>query len=627
MMTRWIKVTVALLFLAGLLATGALGTETRLLLFWPGCALMGAAAVLSVSRWRWRLHSGPADVCLAAALLFAGYFAARQLTSPVTVWAREDLFVLLGCGVAYLLTATVLSHPRWRNGLVVVLFTLLVANLAMGFIHFSGKWSLHLVPQYMRTYGNDRRIGGLFINPNHLGAFLSMMAMLSLGLAGFGRGGATRRLLLLFAAIAAAVGVSLTQSRGAIIGMAAGGLSITLMLLMMVQRAYPHLLVRAMLGILLGGGLLALLLGAVMSGQLQQRFGDGPGPEGDPRALIWRSALAQHAEHPWLGAGARMFYEGCIRLRPADAPSWMRDAQFAHNDWLQALADYGWAGLALVVALFAVHLFNGWRFLRWFADERFPRTASLSGTRLGLAVGACAALVAALAHALVEFHFHVPAVAVTSAALMGVLANPGFESEFWKPRRVWGVRVVSKLALLGCGAAMLRGAFTLGLSDYDREHAKLVGRREDLGHADVALLTRALTRDPANMEAWYERGLARIDDAGGQPVQVARALLEGAASDLGRARKLNPFDPYVAMALGDACDALGRHAEAEKNFADAIRQAPLNMPPRIALGLHYHRLQMWREAEDAFLWAGEAGAERSDEWMDLCRATLAAAMR
>jgi len=628
-MTPAIKVAVWLLFVAGLLATGALGTETRLLLFWPACALFGLAAVASALRWRRRSRTAPSDLCLASALLFGACCVARQLTSPVVMWWREDFFLLLACGVAYTLSATVLSHAKWRRGLVFALLVVLLGNLAVGFVHFSGRWTFHIVPGYMRSFGegDGQRIGGFFNNPNHLGAFLAMMTLLALGLACFGRGqNMVIRLLFFFAAIVSALGMTKTGSRGALIGLGVGALALAGMTLTLMRWTRPHLLAKAASAILAVGVIGAVVLGAVMSEQVRLRFAGGM-PPGDPRIFIWRSALAQHEEHPWLGAGARMFYEGCVRLRPEDAPTWMKDAQFAHSEWLQALSDYGWVGLVFAVFLFAAHLVNGWRFLHWFASEQFPRTASLGGMRLGLVVGAMAALVAALTHAFFEFHFHVPAVAVTVAALMGVLANPGAESATWRPLRVPGVRVFSKIALLGSGVVLLWGVCVIGRADYLVERAKLAGKTDGTGQPDIALLNRALALDPANAQTWHERGLALIDLAGGKPVHLARPVLAKAAADLEHSLRLNPFDPYPSLALADVDDALGRFKDAEERIRNAQRAAPLFEAPRLALAVHWFRLQQWRRAEEAFLWTQEARAGRtSEEWFDLYRQMLRVAM-
>ncbi len=626
--TRLIKAALAICFLMGFLLTGLLGTETRLLFFWPGAALIGMAGVLAAVRWRWRVRNAPVEWCLATVLLLGGYFLIRQISSPVWFWAREDLFMMLGCGVAYLLAATVLSHPRWHMAMVLLLAVLLVANLAVGFVHFSGRWGFHLVPHYMRTFGEgvQHRIGGLFINPNHLAAFLVMMTMLMLGLACFGRGGAVRRLLCSFAAIAAAIGITLTESRGAMIGLGAGGVALAVMLLLVLRQAHPHLVLKAALGMVLVGGLASLVLGAVMKDRLQNRFADGEIFQSDPRVLIWRSALAQHAEHPLFGAGARMFYEGCIRLRPDDAPSWMQDAQFVHNEWLQTLADYGWVGLGLVLLMFAAHLGNGWRYLSWFAKERFPRTAVLNGSRLGLTVGAMAAMVAVLVQAVFEFHFHVPAVALFVAMLLGVLANPGFEGSLRRPRRIPGVRILSKMAMLGCGTALIWGAWMIGRADYFVERSIVRSGEEDAKDGRMMWLTRAVELDPANAQTWYERGLLRIKEAEGQSWKSGQVMLEGAVRDLEQSHQLNPHDFYPTLDLANAQDALGKYAEAEKNIIDACRLAPLYQQPRMALAIHLNRLKNWTGADEAYLWASEARAGiYSDEWRDFYQEMLRSA--
>src|SRR5688572_22277744 len=127
------------LFLLALLITGVLGTETRLLFFWPGAILLGTAGLLATLRWRLRILFPPSDVCLAATLAFAAYMIGRAALSPVSAYAREDAIILLGCLVTYILAITAASHPRWRMAWLVVLLLLVIGNLAVGSIHLSGN--------------------------------------------------------------------------------------------------------------------------------------------------------------------------------------------------------------------------------------------------------------------------------------------------------------------------------------------------------------------------------------------------------------------------------------------------------------------------------------------------------
>lgn len=124
-----------ILFLLGLLITGVLGTETRLLFFWPGCLLLGLAGLVAGARWKMRIHFAPSDVCLVSVMLLTLYLVVRAAMSPVAAYAREDLFLVLGGFVTYVLSCTVASHPRWRIAIMAALVVLTVGNLVVGFFH------------------------------------------------------------------------------------------------------------------------------------------------------------------------------------------------------------------------------------------------------------------------------------------------------------------------------------------------------------------------------------------------------------------------------------------------------------------------------------------------------------
>ena len=114
MMQKIIKVAVVILCLAGLLAAGVLGTETRLLFFWPSCVLLAAAGMLAVMKSGWKMYSAPSHPALVTALILGVYLIARGVTSPVIAAAREDIVLVLACAIIYILSATALSHARVR---------------------------------------------------------------------------------------------------------------------------------------------------------------------------------------------------------------------------------------------------------------------------------------------------------------------------------------------------------------------------------------------------------------------------------------------------------------------------------------------------------------------------------
>ncbi len=604
-------------FLFGLFVTGLLGTETRLLLFWPGCALIGLAGLIAVLRWKLKVSFQPSDWCLLTVLALAGYVGWRAWVSPVEVYAREDGAVLLACFVAYLMTVTAASHPKWRLGIVCVLLVLVAGNLTAGWLNFSGRWDFHLVPGFVRSF-SPGRIGGFFNNPNHLAAFLSFPAFLAGGVMLFARIHIASRMLLGFGILSMLAGTSLTMSRAALAGLSAGGVVFVLLALWIVWRTRRPLFK----WLVLGGGLFIGLTGAVLYKVNEElmltRLLASPMGE-DIRIHIWHAALAQHADSPWIGMGSRMFYEGGITHRDPTASVIMGEPLFAHNEYLQAMADYGWIGLALLACVMLVHLLNGLRFLRWFVAEKFPATGMLSSNTLALILGGMAAIVATLVHAAFEFHGHIPITAILGAIILGILANPGIDSESYKPRRIWGLRFLMKIAMLAASAAMIGGAAIFGPADGYAAMAQIELKRGENKQA-LANQARAVELDPRNAILAYQHGLALMDSYKPEkPEQERRSIIVTSVKELSRATMLNPYSYLYQLALADALDASGQSDAALQAIQRALSLAPLYEEPRLALGIHYHRLGKFEDAEYAYLWAREAKAlnrEGTTNWMD-----------
>jgi O-antigen ligase len=611
-----------IVFFFGLLVSGVLGTETRTLFFWPGAALLGVAGLLAGLKWRLRVLFAPSDLCLTAVLLFAGYVAWRAATSPVVAYAREDLAILAGCMIVYVLTVTAASHPRWRIGLMSVLLLLVVGNLAVGSIHLSGNWRFNVVPEFFRTAGPGR-IGGFFANPNHLAAFLSMVMFLSTGWLFFGRGSAALKLLLGFLTVSMAIGMALTVSRGALIGMAAGLAVFGVLVLWVIHQTQRHLFWR----LLIGGAVVVLVGGAVLwkvnEEYLRGRMERSP-MSSDVRFGIWEAALTQHGQSPLIGAGGRMFYDGSIQYRSPKLPVYSEEALFVHNEFLQLLADYGWVGAGLLALVILAHLFNGLRFLHWFIAHKFMQTGRLTSTNLALCLGALAGLVATLVHALFEFHFHVAATAIAAAVVLGFLASPGFEGSEHAPMRIPGVRFLTKLALGAASLSLLAGVWFFGRGDYYLAWSQLDAVQKNV-FGQIQHLNQAVEADPRNGESFYQRGLARLNQLNAAQRSPTHPVLKRAATDLEQAVTLNPHSYLYQLALADAYDAQSRHDEALRAVQRALELAPLHEEPRLALGIHWHRLRDFEKAELAYLWAGQSRAwneEGTARWIDNYRMLL-----
>jgi O-antigen ligase len=608
------------LFLVGLLLTGVLGTETRLLLFWPGCSIIGLAGLVAGLRWNMRIHFAPHDACLGAVLLLTLYLLGRCAMSPVMAFAREDAVLILAGLIAYLLTCTVASHPRWRIGIMVVLVILTAGNFMLGLEQFKGNWGAHILPNFVRNFDPSMtRIGGFYNNANHLSAFLSFVILLSLGLTCFGRGGASAKLVLGFVGMCAAICMAKTESRGGLIGLCVGVAVVAVLGLWVMWKTQRHIFGRLLAGVLvlfvLSGGVLAL----VNAEFLRNRAAVGLNT-GEVRWHLWDMALQQNALQPLVGAGSRMFYDYCMILRPHAMPAHEGDAQFVHNEYLQVLADYGWVGLGLVALVLVLHLAHGWRFVRWFANEKFPHVASLESNTLGFTVGALAAAAATLTHAIFEFQFHVASIVVVMAIIMGFLANPGFDLEVSRSQyRLPFVRLLSKVMLILGSAGLVAAAYQWGPGDWFAARAGMAEHRGDMQER-MHWLDDAIESDPMNPDSWHNRGIAWMEQWKPEyPEAVRKRLTQRAVDDLKQASLLDSYNFLYATALTDALDANGERVAAFEAATRAVTLAPEHEEARLAMALHHHRWGDFAEAERCYLWAQIAGTpNRAGEtlWID-----------
>ena len=123
-----------------------------------------------------------------------------------------------------------------------------------------------------------------------------------------------------------------------------------------------------------------------------------------PAALV----LGMVAERPLLGFGAGSFYTAFPRFSASEFTGFY---DHAHNDYAQFAAETGLVGLGLLAIFLLASIA---RALRVVARPH-------SATDFGVALGALLALGAVLAHATVDFHFQMPAIALTVVAVIAMV--------------------------------------------------------------------------------------------------------------------------------------------------------------------------------------------------------------
>ena len=135
----------------------------------------------------------------------------------------------------------------------------------------------------------------------------------------------------------------------------------------------------------------------------------------DTRAEIYRETGRLIAAYPVLGAGLGSYETAFMRYKTV-APNYTVD--FAHNDYVQVMAETGYVGFAMALGL-AGYVF--WRVVRVVRWERGRKN-------WWLAVGLTGGLAAMALHSLVDFNLYIPANAVALAWIAGLATSEGLDS-------------------------------------------------------------------------------------------------------------------------------------------------------------------------------------------------------
>jgi tetratricopeptide (TPR) repeat protein len=322
------------------------------------------------------------------------------------------------------------------------------------------------------------------------------------------------------------------------------------------------------------------------------------------RPILWRAAWELFRSAPVWGTGAGTFNVFFDRHRPERFPE---EPQWAHNDYLNTLSDYGAVGLWLWLGGAAGAIGAAVRRTDPAGAER-RGALERSWVRQGMGIG----LLAFAFQAVVDFHFKLPGLAIAFGAVAALAVRPR-ERVPTSPvraggrgRRIAGVLV----ALLVPG-----GAVPLAVAGYRAEAERSRGReqidrlaqepvdpaeyRNRLGRAREHL-EAAVALAPAHGGAWADLSYAlalfsRIEPGRGEhwgrqaEVAAERALARSTAS----------YEPWVRR--GVARDLQGRWYEAGADFARAVQCAPNNATAWFYQADHFSRRASGRQLAEGAL--------------------------
>ena len=426
--------------------------------------------------------------------------------------------------------------------------------------------------------GGAGAAGAMFLNPNHLAAFLNLGFFLVL--ARFLRP-ATSRERPAWGALALIhlAAIALLESRGAF-----AALIVALVVLLVLRhRNLPRPLWRLAAGLVASCALVAILV-------LSARFSRDTDPYRYSRLSIWRAGVTMIAERPLLGFGPGMFPHVSARFNfPSEVGPvrYGRDFQGAHSALLTFAAEAGIPAAVLVLAAIA------------FALCLFLRTREGEEAIFALGLG----LLALTLQGLVEDLPARPALTLVPALLAGAALrevrrrrhageragaapSPGIETPLaWRPATIVGATLAVYAFLVGVLLPFWA----------DREAAEAMR----LGRSGLSRMERAALLNPLHPDYRNDLAMAILNSGPLTADSYARASF-----DLLEARRLKPIDYRFPMhqarlearyagRLFDDPTALERAASL---YREAVRLAPLDPRPRLELAGHLVDLKLRDEA-------------------------------
>jgi O-antigen ligase len=551
----------------GPLATGAVRT--------PDFLVIQALTMLVMLLWGIRLWIKPRPQLLWppiswSVIAFSAYAIIRYFNADIEYVARFEITRVIV--YAFLFFVVVNNLHRQEHAPVFALTLTFLAMAISFYAVFQFVTSSDRVWTFISPY--KHRASGTYISPNHLAGLLDMILPLALCWMLISRTRILTKVFIGYAALAIAVGLAVTLSRG---GWAATGL--TLVVFFSVLLSYrPYRLPSIALLVLLTLAAAYLLPRAhflkvrVREMTSNEQFNDSA------RFDLWKPAILLWRENEWWGIGPNHYN---FRFRAYRPQVEQRQPDRAHNDYLNTLTDWGIIGFAWVTSAWvflAAGVVKTWRRIRGPGD-----LGGGNSNKLALLLGGSLGLLAILFHSFVDFNMNIPANAIVAISLMAMLTGAlrFADDKYWIAARL-GIRTVVTFVLLA-------GLVYLGWqgSRAAREYAWL-HRAERMSSPDdqIAALQKAFAIEPKNFETAYAIGEAyrsKSWEGASDYIETADRAREWYV----RCTTLNPYEGYGYMRYGMCLDWVDRSKESPPYFDKAVQLDPNGYFTAANVGWHH----------------------------------------
>ena len=248
---------------------------------------------------------------------------------------------------------------------------------------------------------------------------------------------------------------------------------------------------------------------------------------------------------------------------------------FAHNDWVQLLAEYGLVGLLLASLVLGIHCWKAFTFLLTDMQQSAREGGGFFRDHRGaIVMGAFCGMAAFAIHCVADFQMHIGVNAVLAAAVLGLMANPGQSARSRAAEPAWpdpprAARITATLAAAVPAAALGWCFIPWAIGDYNFQLARGIYVRATDSPEDyfiaAAMMQRAADADPKNYDAWNYWGFAESGSAMllAEVPAVQQQFVKKSLDRFMGAHRLYPQNATISANVARTLDALGRFEEAE----------------------------------------------------------------
>ncbi len=565
-------------------------------------------------------------------LLMGGYLAFHLIQSEYFHYALRASLYSFPALFLGLYTSVHVRGQRERTG---VLLFLLLASLPVAVYAILQSFGVDYV-QWDVNNDARQRIGSTLGNPSYVGDYLAVCMVLLVGLVLSIQKRWLRVVACLYFPIAG-LAILRTLSRGPWLLVTVGIISYLLMAGRF--RELPRLLNRRVVLIALAVlVLVVIVLGFLVSRMedtkvLLERFREGIYLQESSvqlRLTVWEVTTRLWLKHFWLGSGLHQFrvlyldelYELLVTRRSQAYSSFLFktnvvQADNAHNDYLQILAEWGVFGMAAWTLILAT------AFSLAFRRMRAEGHCTQQGSSHWQNFAAIASMITLLADAAYAFPFQLPVTNLMGFVLLGCMVGYGQEPARGAETRV--PRLVSALILIT--VIFLSGKALQQVWHIDRGERQILQAlsAESAGKSDVALrhYQEAYHYLPENGElsvligASYSR-LGQMSTArdfyekahltyNNPTLYLNRAMValetrryEECERLLERVESLVPNHPQVHYLRGLYLYLRGSFEDAEKEFRAELKNSKTDLNTLLYLGQTLVHLEKSQVAENTF---------------------------